>query len=363
MSATILRTADKGCFEVYEGPWGSYIRSTFDPDANAKITDEHLKHFELKEGIHKIPADLWQAWVQLCFHFVDKVPRELEVNVRILRSEEDPSVYRMFVPRQKVSMASVDSPDFCDSVDLVTGEILESYPPEGWVPVGGSHSHNTMTCSFSSVDDTYQLKDPGIHLIVAGINVEKRTYIIYASVVGSGRRFLVDYNALVDASPVPGATFHEKVLEYIEVEKPKTYNKWLPPAGNSQGVYYNWHKNKFKHPQNQYDDKFKDPYHFQDGSIDPDFWKSYEDETSQEPLNQSDTPLWQITDSINDYFLEDRVTDLDEVASFVQMMTPIARYLRCNAQNPAAINGLASLLRSEMKNLEDSLEDLEVPTP
>ena len=44
---SILRTTDNGCWEVYDGTWGSYLRPAFDPDANAVITDEHLKHFQL----------------------------------------------------------------------------------------------------------------------------------------------------------------------------------------------------------------------------------------------------------------------------------------------------------------------------
>lgn len=138
---TILRTPSDGCYEVYEGYWGSYLRPCFDPEANAEISKENLKHFELNPNIHKIPSDLWARWVKLCFHFVDKVTSSVEVSVRFLRSAEDPSKYRCLVPKQVVSGASVRVDSFDESIDIETGEKLTQYPPDGWIPVGSSHSH------------------------------------------------------------------------------------------------------------------------------------------------------------------------------------------------------------------------------
>lgn len=138
---SILRTASDGCWEVYDGPWGKYLRPTFDPEANVEISEDHLKNFELKEDIHRIPAELWAKWVKLCFYYVDKVQSSVEVSMRILRSEADSSVYRFLVPRQKVSGASVRVDSFDEAIDIDTGEEITSYPPEGWVPVGSSHSH------------------------------------------------------------------------------------------------------------------------------------------------------------------------------------------------------------------------------
>ena len=138
---SILRTSIDGCFEVYQSPWGKYIRSCPDPDANVVITEEHLKYFELNSDIHKIPAELWTRWVKLCFHYVDKVKNCVEVSVRILRSENNPSQYRILVPKQKVSAASVRIDSFDEAIDIETGEEIKSYPPVGWIPVGSSHSH------------------------------------------------------------------------------------------------------------------------------------------------------------------------------------------------------------------------------
>lgn len=138
---TILRTSSDGCFEVYQGAWGKYIRPCFDPQANVEITKEHLEHFELNDNIHKIPAELWARWVKLCFHYANKVESGVEVSVRILRSEEDFTQYRILVPRQKVSGATVRVDSFEESIDIETGEELTEYPPAGWIAVGSSHSH------------------------------------------------------------------------------------------------------------------------------------------------------------------------------------------------------------------------------
>jgi hypothetical protein len=141
LAPSILRTPDKGTWEVYNGPWVSYLRPCSDPLSIHSITKEHLEYFEVREGIHRIPADLWTRWVNLCFYFVDKVPSQMEVSVRFLRNASNPSEYRAVVPKQKVTAASVKADNFDDCIDLVTGEEFTSYPPEGWVPVGSSHSH------------------------------------------------------------------------------------------------------------------------------------------------------------------------------------------------------------------------------
>lgn len=138
---TILRTARNGTFEVYKGAWGSYLRPCSDPDANVEIKKEHLEQFQIREDVHRIPADLWTRWVKLCFYYVDKVPLTVEVSIRFLRNAANPSEYRAVVPKQHVTAASVRADNFDECCDLVTGEEFTSYPPEGWIPVGSSHSH------------------------------------------------------------------------------------------------------------------------------------------------------------------------------------------------------------------------------
>jgi hypothetical protein len=295
---SILRTRRDGVFEVYTSPWGSYIRPTDDPDANVEITEEHLEKFELREEIHRIPADLWARWVKLCFYFVDKVPNSVEVSIRILRSEEDPSKYRFLIPRQKVSGASVRVDSFDKAIDIETGEEITQYPPTGWIPVGSSHSHNTMQAFFSGIDDKYELDDPGIHLVVGSIDSKTMKYAIAASVVGSRRRFTLEYDKLVDATPVSDVEFHPKVIDYVD---------WTSPVSVfTKGTFVSypttWKKKETK--TRNITDKIKSSYD------DPSNWGWSNDEFS-DPFywnsNSSGKPnlnIWNFTDSVNDFILE-----------------------------------------------------------
>jgi hypothetical protein len=270
----ILRTEFDGTYEVYEGPWGSYLRKCRDPEANVTISKEQLDLFEIRSDIPKIPSEIWTPWIKLCFYFVDKVPSELEVSVRFLRSETDETQYRAIVPRQSVTKAAVDADDFNDSCDLVTGEKLTEYPPAGWIPIGSSHSHNTMGAFFSPTDDSSQLKDPGIHFTVGGIKTETMTYNIAASVVAQGRRFTkgFDFNNFIDATPNTDVTFHPNVLEYVDTtprastfshSKFSNFTKRLPPASSSTKKHnFDSFDDYFRSKHFDDFDDFNDPYGF-----------------------------------------------------------------------------------------------------
>lgn len=292
---SLLRTAENGCWEVYNGTWGSYLRPTFDPEANAVVTDDHLKHFELNENIHQIPAELWAKWVKLCFYYVDKVQACVEVSMRILRSEEDPSVYRFLVPRQKVSGASVRVDSFDEAIDLDTGEEITQYPPDGWIPVGSSHSHNTMQAFFSGVDDKYELGDPGIHIVVGSINTKDMKYTIAASVVGSGRRFNVAYDKLIDATPVSGEEFHPKVIDYVDYTTPvATYST----KGGFTQYPTTWTKKETKSIKTDWNNLQNWGWDDNDYG-DPFYW------SGTYSSNQS-LKVWNIVDSLKDYVNENR---------------------------------------------------------
>lgn len=299
---TVLRTRRHGVWEVYDGPWGSYLRPIDDPDANVVINEENLKVFNLKPDIHKIPADLWSRWVKLCFYYVDKVTSSVEVSIRILRSEEDPSQYRFLVPRQKVSGASVRVDSFDEAIDLETGEEITQYPPAGWIPVGSSHSHNTMAAFFSGIDDKYELGDPGIHLVVGGIKVKDNRYTIAASVVGGGRRFEVEYDDLIDATPVSGVDFHPKVIDYVDYTSPLTptgvYTSTYTSSSNSYRGYsgsdYSNYQNWLIKTYAGYDER--DPYSYNDGT----------DYYGRSRPKSNALAIWEMEDLINEYIEENQ---------------------------------------------------------
>jgi len=338
---SILRTSEDGTWEVYKGPWISYLRPCSDPDANVVITKEHLEHFEVREDIHRVPADLWTRWIRLCFYFVDKVPSQMEVSVRFLRNASNPAEYRAVVPKQKVTGATVKADNFDECVDLVTGEEFTSYPPVGWVPVGSSHSHNTMPAFFSHTDDKYELGDPGIHLTVGNIDTKTMRYEIAASVTGNNRRFKLHYDNLIDASSVEGVTFHENVIKYVDYTTPVTYTyqakpivrtatsnilKKLPPAKENSVTKktYNSFEEYCKDAYGFTDDdseygweyrdtwhgKYNDPFYFNDGIVD--VKETFNDVPTSEDI-------YPIIDLLEDYLKQNR-NDSDALEEMKQQL-------------------------------------------
>ena len=230
-----IRTPRNGCFQVRTNAWGSFLSPVPDPDAHAELEDDALERFELNPDISKIPADLWSRWIKLCFHFAHLKQGDLEVSCRLLRKEDDRSVWRILVPKQEVSGASVRIDTFDQSIDIETGEVIDSYPPQGWVPAGSSHSHNSMPLArFSSIDDASELGCPGLHIVISHISITNNNYVPTASVTANHRRFyLDDASDVIDLTPAKTA-FHPSVLTIIEPERTRwTYgaaygSAWLP---------------------------------------------------------------------------------------------------------------------------------------
>ena len=220
----LIRTKRDGCWQVRSNSWGAFLMPVEDPLAEATLDKGAMDRFELNADIAPIPADLWSRWVQLCFHFCDKVRNEVEVSCRLLRHEDDKSQWRILVPAQDVNGASVRIESFDQAIDITTGEVVAAYPPQGWVPCGSSHSHNTMTLDrFSGTDDHYELGDPGLHIVISHIDLTKRTYRATASITANKRRFyLEDCKAVADLSPAPGISFHPDVLQLIQLDELKS---------------------------------------------------------------------------------------------------------------------------------------------
>lgn len=253
---TILRTAHDGCWELATNSWGTFLRQIPDPDADTVITDEQLKGFELRDDITPIPADLWQRWVQLCFQMTERDKRNLEVSCRLLRHEDDRSQWRILVPQQEVSGASVRVSSFDKAIDIATGEVIEHYPPAGWIPCGSSHSHNTMSSFFSGTDDKFELGDPGLHVVIGDINTTKRNYTLKASVTANHRRFLIPHDAVIDTTPVPDVKPHPSVLEIIKLETPK----WQPLVATGSPSYSWLPKRQSAPPAGSWHDHWHDLY-------------------------------------------------------------------------------------------------------
>ena len=224
---TILRTSRDGCWEIKSNNWGRYLAPTTDPDADTVITKEQLEGFELHNDIPKLPGQLWNRWINLCFEMTKRGTGDLEVSCRILRNDNND--YRIVIPVQKVTGASVRVDTFDKAIDITTGEVVEQWPPEGWSPVGSSHSHNTMDSFFSGTDDKYELGDPGLHIVVGNIDLAKSEYSVKASITANFRRFMIEPSHVVDMAAMDDQEYHPSVLSIIQcTERPIRTAQSLP---------------------------------------------------------------------------------------------------------------------------------------
>ena len=214
---SVLRTSRDGCYELTSNYYGTFLSPTVDPLADVVITKEQMEGFELSDDIAPIPSELWSRWIQLCLEMVRRNNMDLEVSCRILRSEADPSIYRILIPVQQVTKVSVRVDSFDSAIDIETGATELQYPPTGWRPVGSSHSHNTMDAFFSGTDDQYELGDPGLHIVVGNFNLTDLSYDAVASVTANFRRFIVPDKAVIETNPHPDATYHPNVLGAIKL--------------------------------------------------------------------------------------------------------------------------------------------------
>ena len=215
----ILRTSKSGCFTLTSNAWGQYLSPTNDPLADTIISKEQMEGFEINPDVPKIPYLLWSRWVSLCYEMTRLDSRNLEVSCRILRNEADPSLYRIAVPEQTVTTASVRVDSFDKAIDIATGEVIHQWPPEGWRPCGSSHSHNTMDAFFSGTDDHYELGDPGLHIVVGNIDPVLKEHTLVASITANKRRFLIEPSAVLDPVDATSGTYHSSVLDIIKLPK------------------------------------------------------------------------------------------------------------------------------------------------
>jgi hypothetical protein len=282
-NAGVIRTAD-GCYKTKENYWGKLLLQADDPLGYESLKNDEFSNLVLRPGLPRIPSNLWGAWTALCFHFVENSIRSnLEVSVRILQNEADETQFKIIVPRQEVTAASVRIKDFEDAVDLLTGEPIVSYPIPGWRSFGSSHSHNTMQAFASAVDDKYELGDPGFHVIVGGIDTKKKKYHLFASVTSGKVRYKIPHDSLIDITP-DHTKFHPDVLNYITVETFKPYVPgsvtWSGGANrdynkswqNQQGKWVRDQSNKIaKTRYSPWDNKDHDMI---DDYCDPFYWES-----------------------------------------------------------------------------------------
>lgn len=231
----IIRSGRNGCFIIHRSKeWGACLVPVADPDGQY-ISEDKINSFIPSKSFPKIPGHIWSRIIKFYNHAITMFPdtskntlfSNLEVSVVLLRKEDDLNQWKCCVPRQTVSRVSVKA-NFENSCDIETGEEYKEFPPVGWLHVGSSHSHNTMSPEFSSVDDASELPVPGIHIVVGEIDLEKNEYLANASIVvpssapdGIGIRRYTRLSKVVDMESLTDDTFHPNILNFVTKETKK----------------------------------------------------------------------------------------------------------------------------------------------
>jgi len=140
--------------------------------------------------------------------------KQLEVEALLCRKMDNLSEWKIVIPKQQVTHASVHA-ETAQSVDIETGEIYKVFPPTGWLHAGSTHSHNTMAAFYSKTDDDSELTVPGLHIVIGSINREKETYDAVASIVLRQIRKKVSIKDVVEDEDLEDVDFHPNVLECI----------------------------------------------------------------------------------------------------------------------------------------------------
>lgn len=221
----VIRTKSNGCYQKVVSPaWGSFYQKIEDPLGKDIDIDALFEEFKLRDDFPKIPAPLWARWLNLCYELCDPgnrvVDETTEVTAVFVRTGENYNEWRILIPRQVVGSIEARA-SFKEFVDIDTGEEYEGFP-ERLAHAGSTHSHNEMDPFFSLMDDKYELDVPGLHVVVGNLEDtgKKRTYNLEASIVMRKRRMKIAAKDVIDLTPVRGAEFHPKCLDYIKKIKP-----------------------------------------------------------------------------------------------------------------------------------------------
>jgi hypothetical protein len=235
----------RGCLQLITSEyWGSWYRAIDDPKGKDIDTKELLSRFWIKPEFDKVPLVDLRRIVTFYRKYISNVAANStvdtnEVQVLLLRSETDVKVWKVLVPKQIITPATVEAVTH-PCCDLETGEDYDVFPPVGWVHAGSSHSHNTMSAFFSSKDDRGELTVPGLHFVIGSITAG--SYDIKASIVMNRARFLVPPTHVLETGDIPVVINDALVARFTDSEtvpyatEVETYVKKAQDVRNSVGV-------------------------------------------------------------------------------------------------------------------------------
>jgi hypothetical protein len=211
----------KGCLQLITSEyWGSWYRSIEDPKGKEVDPKELLNQFWLKPDFNRVPLVDLRRIVTFYRKYISQLSANStfdtnEVQVLLLRSETDVKIWKILVPKQIITPATVEAITH-PSCDLETGEDYDVFPPVGWVHAGSSHSHNTMAAFFSGKDDRGELTVPGLHFVIGHITAD--SYDIKASIVINRARFLVPPDRVLETGDIPYVTNDALVARFTDSE-------------------------------------------------------------------------------------------------------------------------------------------------
>lgn len=159
----------------------------------------------------RLTLEMWEAVLELFFDQGEQTPYLYLIE----RNQE----FKIVAPQQETSRNITREwrQGGQISCDLLTGEIYQQYPPEGYCHAGGIFSHDTMLPFFSGTTDKSELLRPGVYLCVGNLKSETKDYTVVASQVKGGHRQEIPAQDIVDMDfRLPKKKYHPKVQELIE---------------------------------------------------------------------------------------------------------------------------------------------------
>jgi hypothetical protein len=252
---SIVYTSTGSAYQLKRSSLGLYLQPVAD-DPNNKFSPSYMVPFEVNPDFPKIPANLIGAMLKLFFHVRDGLhgnsALQAEVMVSLVRYGPKYENWRALVPKQIVGAAYVDESSLQNSVDLITGEVVEVFPPNQSIHGGSCHSHLAMSPVFSSRDDRYELGVPGVHIVFGNMtrkgvvynadpnkasNDEREKPIILAGrsavpcacIILQKRRYLVNFQDIAEM-PTGFQDYHPDIESLIKIGQPKPRTLPKPQA-------------------------------------------------------------------------------------------------------------------------------------
>lgn len=218
-SQEIVRTVRDGAWilKSMKG-WGSYYVACDDTLATTTFNKSSLEQeFIFSEDFVKLPVNIYETIVAFFVHIAHQMNFS-EVGVLLLRDLKTKQKYRVLVPKQIVTRASVIT-DNSNYIDLLTGKEGSVFPPKGWAVCGTAHSHNTMSAFYSNTDENDELGIPGLHFVVGNLT-ENSHQSLFSIVTSNCRRIILDKDLLVggyDSSVQPlSMSLIKKAMSYVK---------------------------------------------------------------------------------------------------------------------------------------------------